>query len=119
MKTNNTNKTNYTITTEKFKCNGSKFKGYLYTVKITDGKHIAYFSNNGESSISLKGFMSCENSHGSRFYLDKDKNILHQLLSFGKRSGSRQQKAEMMEFINSVLHIEIKFNNGVMTYTAQ
>lgn len=120
MKTNNTNTipTSYTVTTEKIKCNGRVFKGYSYTVKITDEKHTATFTNGGESSISLENFIGGENSHGSRFYMDKGDNVLHQLVRFGKSTGSKQQKAEMMEFIKSVLHIGIKFTDGVMSYTA-
>ncbi len=118
MKTTNTNPTGYTVTTKKMKCNGRVFQGYAYTVEITDGKHTATFTNGGESSISLENFISGENNHGSRFYMCKGENVLHQLVRFGKSTDSKQQKAEMMEFIKSVLHIGIKFNDGVMTYAA-
>lgn len=118
MKTTNTNTTNYTVTTEKFKCNGAKFKGFFYTVEITDGKHIARFDNGGKSSINLENFIGGENMHGSRFYLNKESGVLYQLERFGKNDSSGEQAAAMMEFIKSVLHIGVKFTDGIMTYAA-
>lgn len=113
----NTNKT-LSITTKKIKCSGRVFKGYSYFIDITDGKHTATFTNGGESSISLENFIGGENNHGSRFYLSKGDNVLHQLIKFGKSTDSKQQKADMMDFIKNVLHIGIKFTDGVMTYAA-
>lgn len=117
MKTN-TNPTGYTVTTKKIKCNGRVFKGYSYTVEITDGKHTARFNNGGESSISLENFIGSENMHGSRFYLNKESGVLYQLERFGKSDNNGEQAAVMMAFIKSVLHIGVKFTDSVMTYAA-
>lgn len=105
------------VITKKIKCDGRKFKGYSYFIEISDEKHTASFKNCGESSISLEDFIGGENNHGSRFYLSKGDNVLHQLIRFGKSTDIKQQKADMMEFIKNVLHIGIKFTDGVMVYT--
>lgn len=120
METKNisTKKAAYTVTTKKTKCNGKKFKGFIYTVEITDGKHKASFENGGESSISLENFIGGENMHGSRFYLNKENGVLWQLERFGKKDNNGEQAALMMEFIKSVLHIGVKYADGVLTYTA-
>lgn len=120
MKTNNTNTnpTTCTVTTKKTKCNGAKFKGYLYFVEVTDGQNTASFINDGKASITLADFTSATNKHGSKYCMNKGNNVLYQLPRFGKSSENEQQKAEIMEFIKGVLHIGVKFGDGVLTYTA-
>lgn len=106
----------YTVTTEKIKCNGTINKGYIYYITISDGNNTASFINNGETSINLDNLASCENEYGSRFYYTKDDRKLHQLRRFGKSTGMKEQKENLMKFVKSCLNTPISFSDGTFTY---
>ena len=107
----------YTVITRKIKCNGTQYKGYKYSVEISDGKNNALFSSKGDTKITLSDFGSGHNEHGSKFYAySTNPGVLHQLRAFGKSTDSKKQKAAMMEFIKSCLDIPICFTEGTFTY---
>lgn len=111
-----------TITTKKIKCNGRVFKGYLYTVEMTDGMNTALFLSDGGSSITMENFGSATNEFNSKFDAHGNKpGTLHQLINWGKRTDGKQQKEKMMEFLNECLKMPILFTEkeeGEYTYTA-
>lgn len=106
----------YTVTTKKIKCNGAEFTNYTYHIAITDGKNTASFINEGETSISLDNLASCENEHSSKFWFAKEDKKLHQLRRFGKSTGMKEQKKNLIKFIKSCLNIPISFSDGTFTY---
>ena len=106
----------YIVTTKKTKNNGALNKGYTYVIDITDGKNTASFINNGETSININNLIRCENKYGSRFLFDKEDKKLHQLRGFGKSTGMKEQKENLMAFVKSCLNSPISFSDGTFTY---
>ncbi len=103
------------VTTKKTKNNGALNKGYTYLIYVTDGENTATFINNGETSININNLIHCENKYGSRFLFGEDKK-LHQLRGFGKNTGMKEQKENLMEFVKSCLNSPISFSDGTLTY---
>lgn len=110
MKNTNTTK-DYTVTTKVVKCNGLKFKGFMYDVTITDGTHTADFITHGENKLEFEMFSRGENEHGKVFY-NNHKGGLHWNSNWGTRHGLEAQKREFIEFINSCLSVNIEYTEG-------
>lgn len=107
-----------TVRTNKIDCNGAKFNGTMYSVCISDGKHTANFINDGESALTIDNFTSGTNELNSKFTMTKDDRTLHHINGWGTRKESKQQKADMMDFIDMCLGVAIRFGNGVICYEA-
>ena len=116
MKNTNTTK-DYTVTTKVIKCNGLKFKGFMYYVTITDGKQTANFVTHGENKLDFSMFASGENEHGKKFH-NNNNGGLHWNSNFGTNKGVEAQRREMAEFINSCLGVNVEYTEGegVKTY---
>lgn len=120
METKNisTKKAAYTVTTEKTKCDGKKFKGFIYTVEITDGKNTASFISNGEKNLDFEKLGSATNERGAKFIKGSGKT-LYLMPNWNKGGNISEQTARMLDFVNKVLTINVKFAvDGVLIYKA-